>query len=78
MLGYDHEYADINKERNRLAIAKAVRVKRAELDMTQQQLADKAGITAVTLSNIEKGKCNASIDVLSSVMASLGIKMEIC
>ena len=78
MLGYDHEYVDIDKERNRQAIAKAVRVKRAELGLTQQQLADKSGVTKQTICNIESGNYNASIDVLSYVMAVLGIKMEIC
>lgn len=76
-VGYYHEMADISKERNRRKIAKAIKLKRTELDMTQGQLAEKAGVTKQTVCNIESGDYNASIDVLSSIMAILGIKMTI-
>ncbi len=77
IIGHDHELADIFREQNRRKVAKAVKLKRVELDLTQEQLAEKAGITTQTVGNIESGNCNVSLDVLSSVMAVLGIKMAI-
>ena len=38
-----------------------VKVARAQADLTQQQLADKVGITRQTISLIEKGKYNPSL-----------------
>ena len=76
-IGYEHELADIFREQTRRKVAKAVKLKRVERNMTQEQLANKAGITTQTVGNIESGKFNVSLDVLSSVMAVLGIKMAI-
>lgn len=77
MIGYNHEMADIYKERNRAKVAKAVRLKRVELGMTQAQLAEKADVTKQTIGNIEGGNYSVSVDVLSAVMAVLGIDMTI-
>ncbi len=68
---------DAYKEQVRRRIAKVVKLKRIELDMTQAQLAEKAGITKQTVCNIESGDYNVSIDVLSAVMAVLGINLNI-
>lgn len=76
-IGYEHELADIFREQTRRKVAKAVKLKRVERNMTQEQLANKAGVTTQTVGNIESGKFNVSLDVLSSVMAVLGIKMAI-
>lgn len=76
-IGRDHQLAEIYRERNRRKIAKTIKLKRVELDMTQAQLAEKAGVTRKTIGSIEDGDYNASIDVLSAVMAVLGIKIEI-
>lgn len=54
-----------------------MKLKRVERDLTQEQLAEKADITTQTVGNIESGNCNVSLDVRSSVMAVLGIKMAI-
>lgn len=40
--------------------------------MTQEQLADAAGITAANVRNIEAGKYNVNIDVLSKIANALG------
>lgn len=77
IIGWHHQLAEIYRERNRRKIAKAIKLKRVELDMTQAQLAEKAGVTRQSIANIESGDYNASIDVLSSVMAVLDIKLEI-
>lgn len=77
IIGLHHERADIAKEHNRSKIAKKVKLKRTELGMTQCQLAEKAGITTPTIVKIESGDYNVSIDVLSTVMSVLGIKILI-
>lgn len=77
IIGHDHELADIYREENRRKVAKAIKLKRAELDMTQAQLAEKAGITKQTVGSIESGDSNVSLDVISSVMAVLGIRLDI-
>lgn len=77
IIGWHHQLAEISKEQNRSKIAKAIKLKRVELDMTQSQLAEKAGVTRQSIASIESGDYNASIDVLSAVMAVLSINMTI-
>lgn len=76
-IGYDQELAEIYKELNRRKMAKAIKLKRVELDITQAQLAEKAGVTKKTIGSIESGDYNVSIDVLSAVMAVLGINITV-
>lgn len=76
-IGRDHQLAEIYRERNRRKIAKAVKLKRVELELTQAQLSEKAGVTRQSIANIESGDYNVSIDVLSAVMAVLGINITI-
>lgn len=74
--GYYHELAAISKEDNRRKVAKAIKLKRTEMELTQEQLAEKAGITKQTVCNIESGDCNVSMDILSSVMGVLEIELS--
>ncbi|EEM06829.1 Transcriptional regulator [Bacillus pseudomycoides] len=50
------------KEGHGLAVSK-IKVARVQLDLTQQQLAEKVGVTRQTISLIEKGKYNPSLDL---------------
>lgn len=50
---------------------------RKKKQMTQQEVADKAGITRANLSRIEGGKYNASIDILSRVCDAIGVSITI-
>lgn len=52
----------IVKEGHGLAVSK-IKVARVQLDLTQQQLAEKVGVTRQTISLIEKGKYNPSLDL---------------
>ena len=45
-----------------MAVSK-IKVARVQLDLTQQQLAEKVGVTRQTISLIEKGKYNLSLDL---------------
>jgi transcriptional regulator with XRE-family HTH domain len=50
---------------------------RKKKQMTQQEVADQAGITRPNLSRIESGKYNASIDIISKVCDAIGVKITI-
>jgi len=58
------EYICYNKGRGGtwMAVSK-IKVARVQLDLTQQQLAEKVGVTRQTISLIEKGKYNPSLDL---------------
>ena len=76
-VGYDHELGEIYREANRRRVAAAIKRKRAELDLSQEQLAEKTGISRNSIGKIEGGDCNVSVDTLSVLMAALGIKMTL-
>lgn len=50
---------------------------RKKKQMTQQQVADMAGITRNNLSKIENGKYNVSVDILSRVCEVVGVRLTI-
>ncbi len=55
------------------ALGANIRKRRRELDMTQDELAAKAGIERSYLSNIEAGKKNFSLGVLVDIAGALKI-----
>jgi transcriptional regulator with XRE-family HTH domain len=54
----------------------AVRARREELGMTQEDLADKAGIHRTYLSDIERGTRNLSLINIERLAAALAISMS--
>lgn len=50
---------------------------RKSSDMTQEELADAAGITVANVRNIEAGKYNVNIDILSNIANALGADLVI-
>lgn len=46
-------------------------------NLTQEGLALKSGFTRSTISKIEKGKYNASIELVSRLVAPLGYRLDI-
>ena len=56
--------------------ANPVRVWREHRRLTQQQLADAAGISTPYLSQIESGKRTGSPDVLSAIAAALALTLD--
>lgn len=46
-----------------LLIRNNIHVQRAEMKLTQQQLADAIGVTRLTISSLEKGKYNPSLEL---------------
>lgn len=59
------------------AVGCRLRSLRLRTDLTQDELAKKAGITRANLSNIEAGKYSAGIDTLNKITKALGAEIEI-
>lgn len=59
------------------AIAAQIRMRRQSLGVRQKDLAELAEISIHTLSNIESGKGNPSLDVLGRLLGCLGLKLTI-
>jgi transcriptional regulator with XRE-family HTH domain len=58
-------------------VSSRLRERRQSLGIRQKDLADLAEIAVHTLSNIESGKGNPSLEVLGRLMDCLGLKMTI-
>jgi transcriptional regulator with XRE-family HTH domain len=54
----------------------SIRIIREEKDLTQENVADKAGITASYFARIERGEERPTIDVIKSIVRALRIKMS--
>jgi transcriptional regulator with XRE-family HTH domain len=54
----------------------AVKIRREELDLTQEDLADKAGIHRTYLSDIERGTRNVSLINIERVAAALAFPIS--
>jgi y4mF family transcriptional regulator len=58
------------------SIAEVVRARRHDLGITQQLTADLAGVSRKAVSEIERGKATVRVDVLSKVLAALGLRLD--
>ena len=56
-----------------LNLGKQIANRRKQLNISQADLADMSGVSLRTLSAIENGDANPSIDVLSKVLEPLGL-----
>ncbi len=54
-----------------------IKERRKALSITQQELAELAGIGINTLTKIERGEANPSFDILNRVLDTLGLEMDI-
>lgn len=64
-------------DRNRLKFGQHVARLRRQSMMTQEQLAEAAGLRACTVRNLEDGKFNVPFDVLNRVAVVLGGELQI-
>ena len=55
-----------------MTVGERIKQLRKEAELTQQQLADKVGVTYIQIGRYETGKSNASADVLQKVAETLG------
>ena len=62
----------------RIEIGHSIREIREKRGLSQEQLAEKMNISRSTISKIESGKFNCSIDYLSKFAISLGFNISIC
>ncbi len=53
-----------------------IKVARAELDMTQKDLADKVGISRQTMNAIEQGEWNPTIKLCKAICKVLGKSLD--
>lgn len=62
---------------HRAAVGARIRTLRKDAGLTQQQLAERAGITRANLANIEMGKYSAGLDILWKISTALGAAVYI-
>jgi y4mF family transcriptional regulator len=60
-----------------MEIGSCVREKRRALRLTQQQLADKAGVGLNFVYQLEKNKATVQLDCTKQVLAALGLELAI-
>ncbi len=58
-------------------IAAEVRARRAALRLTQQDLADMAGVSERFVRFLEKGKPSVQLDSLTTVLETLGLELRL-
>ena len=78
MVGYYHQravYDDANTA-ERLRIGKRIAELRKERGLTQQDVADRAGLQRNHLSRIEQGKYSVGFDTLQSIANALGMQVD--
>lgn len=62
---------------NKEEIGRYVVVRRDTLDISQMRLAELSGVSVHTLSNLETGNGNVTLDTLLKVAGILGLKVRI-
>ena len=74
----DPEFATVfEAEIERLNAAVAVSRAREEARLTQEQLAERSGVSRVTINRIERGKLNPSMKTLSRLARSMGKQVRV-
>ncbi|MBD2596818.1 helix-turn-helix transcriptional regulator [Nostoc spongiaeforme FACHB-130] len=59
----------------KLRFGRSVRKRRRELDLSQEELAEKAELHRTYISSIESGKCNVSLDNIEKLAKALNISI---
>lgn len=62
---------------SRIVIGNKIKNIRQKKGLTQKQLSELSGMTQTTISKIEVGKFNASIDLISKLIEPLGAELDI-
>ena len=60
----------------RKPLGKIIRIRREKLGLTQEQLAEKAGLHWTFISGVERGVRNISILKLHRIAVSLGVRLR--
>jgi transcriptional regulator with XRE-family HTH domain len=62
-------------QKHRRLLGEAVRTKRKEAEFSQEKLAEKAGLSTVFISRIERGVESPSVDNLAKIAKALGVRV---
>ncbi|WP_159501783.1 type II toxin-antitoxin system Y4mF family antitoxin [Microbacterium sp. 18062] len=57
--------------------AETLKARRRRLGLTQQDLADLAGVSARSVHEVERGKATVRLDVLTAVATALGLELTL-
>jgi transcriptional regulator with XRE-family HTH domain len=63
-------------QQHRRILGETIRAKRAETDLSQEALAEKAGLSTVFISRIERGIESPSLDSLVKIAKALKIRVQ--
>jgi DNA-binding XRE family transcriptional regulator len=66
-----------NEESRRLDVAVALMQARESAGLTQERLAEKSGVSRITISRIEQGRISPSFRALDSLASAMGKKLTI-
>ena len=61
---------------HRRLLGEAIRAKRKEASITQEKLAEKANLSTVFISRIERGRESPSVDSLLKIAQALGVRVR--
>jgi HTH-type transcriptional regulator / antitoxin HipB len=64
-------------DRSDLSLAEAVRVRRKQLGLRQQDLAELAGVATRSVHALETGKLTVRLDVIEAISAVLGLTLTL-
>jgi len=64
------------KLQHRHLLGEAVRTRRKEAGFSQEKLAEKAGLSTVFISRVERGKESPSVDSVVKIARALGVRVH--
>ena len=76
-VGYYHQKAELGKQEVRQKIGKQISEARERKGYSIRELAEKCGVSYVTISKIENGKFNVGLDVIARIASVLGLEVEL-
>ena len=63
-------------ELNYRAIGKRIKIERIKADLTQEKLAEMAGLSPTHMSNVETGSTRVSLTLMVSIANALGVTLD--
>jgi len=63
-------------EQHRRLLGEAIRAKRRKRRLSQERLAEKADLSTVFISRVERGKESPSVDSLVKIARALGVRVR--
>ena len=63
-------------QQHRRILGETLRSKRADAELSQERLAEKAGLSTVFISRIERGIESPSVDSLVKLAKALGVRVQ--